>query len=87
MQKITAYLKQKYPDLPSDWHVYSIYKLDGEGEAVVQIKGAISRPLKSGKNKGRLTWGRSLNGKRVFLMLMAEYNLARDDHTQLALPL
>jgi hypothetical protein len=76
MKTITAYLKQKYPDLPSNWSVYSIWKLDGEGEAIAQIKGAIARPLTRGKNKGRPTWGRVLEGKRTFLMSMKEYHLA-----------
>ncbi len=76
MKLITAYLKQKYPDLPSDWQVYSIRLLDGEGEKIVKLEGAIARPLKQGKNKGRLTWGRVLDGKITFLMSLDEYNLA-----------
>jgi hypothetical protein len=73
MQTITKYLKQKHPDLPSNWHVYSIRLLDGEGEKVAKLVGAIARPLKSGKNKGQLTYK---DGKRTFLMLMTEYHLA-----------
>jgi hypothetical protein len=76
MKTITAYLKRKYPDLPNDWHVYSVRLLDGEGDEVGQIEGAIARPLQRGKNKGRLTWGRKLEGKRTFLMSLDEYNLA-----------
>jgi hypothetical protein len=79
MQIITTYLKQKHPDLPSNWHVYSIWKLDGEGEEIAELKGAIARPLLRGKNKGRLTWGRVLDGKRTFLMSMVEYSLAYEN--------
>jgi hypothetical protein len=79
MKIITAYLKQKYPELPSNWHVYSIWKLDGEGEEIAELKGAIARPLQRGKNKGRLTWGKKLDGKRTFLMLMVEYHLAHEN--------
>jgi hypothetical protein len=78
MKIITAYLKQKYPDLPSDWHVYSHRLLDGEGDKVVRFEGAIARPLQRGKNKGRLTWGNKLEGKRTFLMSMTEYKLAHE---------
>jgi hypothetical protein len=73
MKIITAYLKQKHPDLPSDWSVYSIRALDGEGEKVAKLVGANARPLKSGKNKGQLTYK---DGKRTFLMLMTEYHQA-----------
>lgn len=73
MQTITAYLKQKYPDLPSNWHVYAIQKLDGEGDAIVELVGAIARPLKRGKNKGQLTYDLD---KKKFLMSMKEYHLA-----------
>ena len=76
MKKITAYLKQKYPDLLDSWQVYSIQKLEGEGEEVVEIKGALTRSLQRGKNKGQLTWGRKLEGQRTFLMSMKEYHLA-----------
>jgi hypothetical protein len=79
MKTITNYLKQKHPDLPSEWNVYSIRALDGEGEKVAKLVGAIARPLKSGKNKGRLTWGRVLDGKRTFLMSMVEYHLAHEN--------
>ena len=79
MKTITAYLKQKHPDLPSNWHVYSIRLLDGEGEEVGQLVGEIARPLQRGKNKGRLTWGRVLEGKRTFLMSMKEYSLAHEN--------
>jgi hypothetical protein len=79
MKTITNYLKQKYSDLPSDWHVYSIWKLDGEGEEVAELKGAIARPLQRGKNKGCLTWGRVLDGKRIFLMSMVEYHSAHEN--------
>lgn len=41
MKTITVYLKQKYPDLPSNWHVYSIRSLDGDGEEIAELKGAI----------------------------------------------
>lgn len=79
MKIITNYLKQKHADLPSDWHVYSIWKLDGEGEEIAELKGAIARPLMRGKNKGRLTWGRKLEGKRTFLMSLNEYKLASEN--------
>lgn len=76
--KITNYLKQKYPDLPSDWHVYSHRLMDGEGDQVVRFQGAIARPLQRGKDKGQLTWGKKLEGKRTFLMSLEEYRLARE---------
>jgi hypothetical protein len=76
MKTITVYLKRKYPDLPSSWHVYSIWKIEGEGEEVVEIKGATARTLRRGKNIGQLTWGRKLEGKRTFLMSLKEYHLA-----------
>lgn len=79
MQIITNYLKQKHPDLPSGWHVYSVWKLDGEGEEVAELKGAIARPLQRGKNKGHLTWGKKLDGKRTFLMSMSEYHSAHEN--------
>lgn len=79
MKTITNYLKQKYPDLPENWHVYSIRLLDGEGERVGKIEGAIARPLQRGKNRGRLTWGKNLEGKRTFLMSLDEYNLAHEN--------
>jgi hypothetical protein len=78
MKIITNYLRQKYPDLPSSWSVYSIWKLDGEGEEIAELKGAIARPLQRGKNKGRLTWGKKLDSKRIFLMSMTEYNFAHE---------
>jgi hypothetical protein len=78
MKVITAYLKRKYSDLPIDWQVYSIWKLEGEGEDIAEIKGAIARRLKSGKNKGQLTW--DSGGERKFLMLMSEYNLAHEEN-------
>jgi hypothetical protein len=76
MKTITNYLKQKHPDLPSNWCVYSIRKLDGEGDAIVELVGAIARPLKLGKNKGQLTYDRD---KKKFLMSMKEYHLAHEN--------
>ncbi len=39
MKTITNYLKQKYPDLPSNWHVYSIRMIHAEFiELVAQMR-------------------------------------------------
>ena len=77
MKTLTNYLKSKYPDLPDNWHVYSAWKVDGDGDVVIQIKGAIARTLQRGKNKGRLTYDGG--SERRFLLPIVEYRSACDD--------
>jgi hypothetical protein len=77
MKILTNYLKSKYPDLPIDWHVYSAWKVDGDGDVVIQVKGANARILQRGKNKGRLTWDGG--GERTFLLPIVEYRSIHDD--------
>jgi hypothetical protein len=77
MKTLTNYLKSKYSDLPDNWHVYSARIVDGDGDEIIQAKGAIARTLQRGKNKGRLTWDGG--GKRTFLLPIVEYRSACDD--------
>jgi hypothetical protein len=77
MKTLTNYLKSKYPDLPIDWRVYSARKVDGDGDVVIQVKGAIARILQRGKNKGRLTWDGG--GERTFLLPIIEYRSIMDN--------
>jgi hypothetical protein len=77
MKTLTNYLKSKYPDLPNNWHVYSAWKVDGDGDVVIQVKGAIARILQRGKNKGQLAWNGG--GERIFLLPIAEYHSAYDN--------
>lgn len=77
MKILSDYLKSKYPDLPSNWRVYSARIVDGDGDEVIQVKGAIARILQRGKNKGRLTWDG--DGERTFLLPIVEYRSIHDN--------
>lgn len=77
MKILTNYLKSKYPDLPDNWSVYSARKVDGDGDVVIQVKGAIARILQRGKNKGRLTWDGGC--ERTFLLPIVEYRSIHDN--------
>lgn len=75
---ITDYLKSKNPDLPDGWEAYSFEKLPKpiSGQPLwkathVELKGAVPRLIKTGKNKGKKTW-RGLTGDRVFIVPIEE---------------
>jgi hypothetical protein len=77
MDKTTAHLKRKYPDLPDDWSVFSEEKVKGEGLDIVRVMGGISKLSRRGKNRGRPTWDGK--GDRTFLMFLTEYKLIHEE--------